>query len=148
MRAAKSGVGEVGRAAGKNLVVGGLDVRVGADDERGEAVHGASESDFFRGRLGMKIDEDAGRLLLQFLDLGFDEEERIVDLRPHERAAEQVDDAEFLAVAADHDGAEAGRARRKIQGPEQARFRGEVGDDFALVPGVIAEGDDVGARRA
>ena len=87
VRAGESGVGEIGGAAGKDLVVGGLDVRVGADDERGEAIHGAAKGDFLRGRLGVEIDEDAGRLRFNFRDLGLDEEEGIVDLRAHEGAA-------------------------------------------------------------
>ena len=39
----------------------------------------------------------------------------------------------------------AGRARRKIDRPQQARIAGDVGDDLALVPDVVAGGDDVDA---
>ena len=45
----------------------------------------------------------------------------------------------------DDDGAVAGRAGGKIERAQQARLGGEIGHDFALVPGVVAEGDDVGA---
>ncbi len=116
---------------------------VGADDKGRQTIQRAAEGDLFGGRLGVEIDHDAGGLGLEFFDFGFDEQERIIDLRSHEGAAQHVDDAQFLAIAADHDRSEARCAGRKIERAKQTRFRGEIGDDFALVPGVIAQGDDV-----
>src|SRR5260221_8347626 len=70
MRAAEPGVGQVGGAVGQDLIVGGLDVGVGADDERGHAVEGAPHGDFLGGRRGVGIEQGAGGFPLQLFDLG------------------------------------------------------------------------------
>lgn len=93
----------------------------------------------------MEVHEDAGGLLAGFGDEGGDGGEGVVEFRAHEGAALGVDDGEFFAVAGDDDKAAAGGARGVVEGAQEAGFGVEEGEDFLLVPGVVAEGDDVGA---
>ena len=71
--------------------------------------------------------------------------ERIVERR-HEDAADGVDDQRALAVlGVDQRCAAAGRSLRKIRGPDQARRALDEHQRLALIPGVVAERDRVGA---
>ena len=88
VRAAQSGIGQVGRAAGKNLVVGGLHMGVRADDERGEAVARARPKAIFSEvASAWKSIRMQGVSCFSFCDFRLDEQEGIVDLRAHEGAA-------------------------------------------------------------
>ena len=70
--------------------------------------------------------------------------ERIVD-RTHEHLALRLHHQHPLAVAClDQHGASAGRARQKIDRPDQRRFAHDVGNGVALVPGMIAQRHRIG----
>ena len=78
-------------------------------------------------------------------ELAFDRGERIVE-RVHEDAAHGVDHERALAVlGVDQGGAAAGRAGGIIDRADQARRALDEDQRLALVPGVIAERDGVGA---
>ena len=75
----------------------------------------------------------------QSAELALDGGERIVE-RVHENAAHDIDDQEPRAFRAlDDRGAPAGRARREIDRPDQARLALDEHERLALIEGVIAE---------
>lgn len=141
--AAEADVGDVGGAVGEDFFVGGLDVGVGAEDGGDFAVEHEAEGDFFGGCFGVEVYEDAGGFFFDFGDEVVDGVEGVVDGDVHEGASHGVDDAEFDAVAGDDDVAGAWAVFGKVEGADEAGFFGEEGLDFALVPCVVAEGDDV-----
>ena len=57
-RPAHAGIGQIGRAAGKDDFVGRLHMGVGADDGGDLPLQAAAKGDLFAGRLGMEIDKD------------------------------------------------------------------------------------------
>ncbi len=136
-------VGDVGRAAGEDLLVGGRDVGVGPDDGRNAAVEVPAEGLLLRGRLGVEVDDDDRRLLPQGLDLGVRPAEGAVD-GFHEDPALEIEDGDLDAAAVLEDiAAAAGVALRIIGGAEEARLPLEVGQGLLLVPDVVARGQDV-----
>ncbi len=71
--------------------------------------------------------------------------ERIV-VRLHEQATHDLQHQRAAAVGeVDHDRAMAGCAGREVQRAQQARLGFDVAQQFLAVPGVVAEGNDVGA---
>ena len=71
--------------------------------------------------------------------------EGIVERR-HEDAAHGVDDERALAgLGVDERRTAAGRASRKIGGPDQPRRALDEHQRLALIPGVVAERDGIGA---
>ena len=88
--------------------------------------------------VGARFERAGGKLAL-------DRGERIVE-RVHEDAAHGVDDERALAVlGVDHGGAAAGRALGIIERADQARRALDEHQRLALIEGVIAERDGVGA---
>ena len=79
VRPGHADVGQVGGALRQDALVGGLHVRVRADDRRDLAVEVPAHRDLLRGRLGVEVDEDDPRPLAQRLDLAQHDGERIVD---------------------------------------------------------------------
>ena len=95
----------------------------------------------------MKIDHDRIHRHAQRagVELAGDNRERIVERR-HEDAADGVDDQRALAVLGiDQRRATAWRAPRKIRRANQPRRALDEHQRLALVPGMIAERDGVGA---
>ena len=144
-------VGLEGGALGEDAVVGGGDVGVGAEDGGDAAIEIPAEGLLFARGLGVEIDED---------DLGGDFGEELVGFAEgvvaggHEDAALEVEDGVLGAVI---EGAlvaaEAYGGGGVVAGTEQAAgalVRGgedaHVVEDFALIPDVVAGGDDVGAE--
>ncbi len=73
--------------------------------------------------------------------------ERVVDGR-HEDAAHQVDHADLDAVGRrERPPAAAGQARRIVRGPQDAVGLVQLAAELALVPDVVAAGDEVDAGR-
>lgn len=145
LRAGKAGIREVSGAAGENLFIGRLDVSVGADDGGNLAIEHAAHGDLLGSGLGVEIDEDDGGLGAERLDGEEGGGERVVE-DGHEGAPLEIEDGDggkrvFLA----NDETMSWDARRIIEGAKQAGFEGEEGDDFLLIPCVIAGGDDVDA---
>ena len=80
------------------------------------------------------------------VELPVDGGEGIVE-RVHEEPAHDVDDENACAVARlDQVGAAARRAGRVIHRPEQPRLALDEDERLALVPGMVAERDGIGAR--
>jgi hypothetical protein len=138
----------VGGAVGEDTLVGSGDVGVGAEESGDAAVEVPAESYFFAGGFAVEIEED---------DLCGDLSEELVGLAEgvvaggHEDAALEVHDRVGLAVGkfALVD-AEAGGADGIVGGAEDTAAAdvgvfgdGYVLEDLALVPDVIAGGDDV-----
>jgi hypothetical protein len=151
IRAGHAYVGLVGGAAWEDAFVCRGDVCVGAEQGSDAAVEVPAEGYFFAGGFAVEVEED---------DFGGDLAEELVGLAEgivaagHEDAALEVHDGVLLAVAefALVD-AEAGSADSVVGGAEDAAAadvrvggHGHVFEDLALVPDVIAGGDDVGAE--
>ena len=146
VRPGETGVGQIRRAAGKNLLVRRLHVRVRAHHGADLAVEHPRERNFFRGRLGVKIHEDDRRVLAQPFRLVERERERIVQRRLHEGAALRVHHGDGRQVADfQNRAAFAGRAGRIIQRTQKARLVLQQFHDFLLIPQMVAGGDGVHA---
>src|SRR6266404_581166 len=150
--AGHANVGDVGRAFGQNALVGRGDVRVGAEDGGDAAVEIPADGDFFRRGLGVHIENDylGGEFVQNFVGLA----EGVV-VAGHEDAALQVDDGEGCAAPRfAFEDAPAGRAGGIVGGTQDALgvllevvgAELEVLDDLALVPNVVAGGEDVDAE--
>ena len=154
LRAGESGVGQIRRAAGENLFVRRLHVRVRAHYRADLPVEHPRKCDFFRGRLGVKIHEDDFRLLAQAFYFVAREEKRIFQRR-HERAALRVQNRNRNRTLAfglwpldfKYGAALSRRAGRIIQRSQKAFFAGKQFHDFLLVPQMVAAGDDIHAGR-
>ena len=145
VRAGEARVAQEGRAAGEDLLVRRLHVRVRAHHGADLAVEHPRDGDFLRSRLGVHVHEDEGRVLAKLLHLGAHADEGVVHRR-HEGAALQVDDGQQASVRQAMRGAAlAGRAGRVVQRAHETRLIGEQRDDFLLVPEMVAAGDDVHA---
>lgn len=144
-RSAHAGIGEVGRAAGKDRFIGGLDVGVGADYGGDPAVEVPSHGDFFAGGFGVKVEEDVKSFFAEAGHFGVKGEEGVFHGRVHEGAAHGIDHGDFAFVSFQNDAALAGAAGGEIERPEQARFGFHVGHEFVLVPAMVAESDHRGA---
>src|SRR3984957_13400520 len=144
-------VGLVGGAVGEDALVGGGDVGVRAEESGDAAVERPADGYFFGGGFAVEVEED---------DLCGDLAEELVGFAEwvvaggHEDAALEVHDGvglaggEFALVDA-----EAGGADGVVGGAEDAAAAdvgvggdGHVFEDLALVPDVVAGGDDVGAE--
>ncbi len=89
VRAGKAGVSQVSRAAGENLLVRRLHVRVRAHHGAHLSVEESSERNFFRGRFGVKIHKDDFGLFAQSLHF-FSREQKWIFQRRHECPALRV----------------------------------------------------------
>ena len=140
-------IGDEGGAPGQDAVVGGRHMGVGADDEAGAAVAEMAHGLLLAGRLAMHVDDDGVGAVAQRTggELAVDRGEGIVE-RVHEDAAHGVDHQRALAVlGVDQRGAAAGRAGGIVGRADQARRALDEDQRLALVPGVVAERDGVGA---
>ena len=90
-------VGEVGGAAGQHALVGGLHVRVRADDGSHLAVEKPAHRELLRRRLGVEVHEDDARALAQRGDLALGDA-RTGRRDRHEDAAHHVQDADAAPV--------------------------------------------------
>ena len=86
----------------------------------------------------MGIDENHRRLRAHFLDRDLERLKRIFEDWLHERPCLDVDHTHRPLRCFEHDRAAAGRAVRIIHRAQQTRLRVDEGDDFLLVPDVIA----------
>jgi hypothetical protein len=145
VRAGHADVGDIGGAAREDVLVGGGDVGVRAEDDGNFSVEIPAHGLFFRCCFGVHIDEHHFDIARDFGELAVGGAERVVDGN-HEGAALQVEngvaDAFFRAA---HEEAAAGRAIRKIRGTQQARFVREKIEDLFAVPDVIAAAQDFDA---
>ena len=153
--AAHAHVGLEGCSAGKYTFIRGGDVGVGAEDCGDFAVEVPAHGDLLAGGLAVEVDHD---------DFGLDPGEQIgggmerVVGSAHEDLAHEVDHGvgQTLVGSVDDcpfEDAIAGESRLHICGPEDAAgtllavgWGGEVVEQLALVPHVIAGGHDVGAE--
>ncbi len=99
----------------------------------------------------MHVDDDGVASLAERagLQLLVHRRERIVEDRLHVALAEQIGDQHPLARSGLVEvGPAAGRAgqARVVQGPDQPLLAHDVGQGLALVPGMVAQGQAVGAR--
>lgn len=145
VRPGKPGVRKEGGAAGKNLVVRGLDMGVGSDDSGDLAVEHPTEGDFLGSRLGMEIDNnDWGLGAKPFHGLQ-GEWEGVVERR-HEGASLKIEDGDRGEAVLLADGEAVPRnVGGIIQGAEESGLQGEITDDFLLIPDMIPGRDDIDA---
>jgi hypothetical protein len=119
---------------------------MGADDEGCPAVEVVAEGLLLARRLGMDVHHrgvgDGSERAKGELAVGGGE--RIVE-GVHEDAAEEVDHQDAVALGrVDQAGASPRRSGRVVGGADQPRLPLDEDEGFALVPGMVAEGDRVG----
>lgn len=90
VRARETGIAQESSAAGEDLFIGGLDMRVGADHDADLAIEHARERNFLGSRFGVEIDEDDFGLLTELFDFVGSDYKRIFQRRLHECAALQI----------------------------------------------------------
>ena len=142
--AAHSGIGLVGGAAWKDLVVGGRYMAVRPEDGRDAAIGKMTERHLFARGLGVKIDEDRRGLdaEVEFGEELFEPGEGVIE-RIHEEPAHQVDDENAPLADRMQPPAGTGGSLREVRRAQDAGIALDIGDDFALVPDVIAGGQDI-----
>ena len=94
----------------------------------------------------MDVDDDRlhGAAQRVLGELGVERPERVVGQR-HEQAAQHLQDEHALAArGADLGDAAPGRARREVERADDPRLAVDVADQLALVPDMVAHGQDVG----
>ena len=132
---------------GQDAVIGGRHMGVRADHEAGAAVAEMAHRLLLAGRLAMHVDHDGVGGLAERAggEFALDRRERIVE-RVHEDAAHGVDHQHALAVlGVDQRRAAARRAGGIVERADQARRALDEHQRLALIPGMIAERDRVGA---
>ncbi len=115
-----------------------LHVRVGADHSRNFSIEKPAERNFLARRFAVDIDNDIRGLFTDFGHGCFHGMKRVLQNRLHKRARLHVDHADFSLGRLQHNRSVAGRARRIIHWPEQARLKIKKGDNVFLVPNMIA----------
>lgn len=150
VRAGKAGVRQIRGAAGKDLLISSLHVRVRADDGADLAINHARKRDFFRRGFGMEIHENNFGLFAQFFYLVEPGQKRVFQ-GWHEGAALQVQDgdqagrSEARGPRPDRKNSAPwpGRAGRIVQRSQEAFFIRQEFHDFFLIPQMVPAGDDV-----
>lgn len=145
MRAGKTRVAQVRRAAGENLLIRRLHVSVRAHHRADLAIQHPRERDFFRGGLGVKIHKDDFRLLAHFFHFLQRPGEGIFELRLHERAPLQVQHPDGKVAARENPASPAGNPGGIIERAEKSWFVRQQFQDLLLVPEMVAAGDDIDA---
>ena len=124
---------------GQDALVGGLHVRVRADDRRDPAVEVPAHRDLLRRRLGVEVDEDDARparasARSRAAPTANGSSSGGMKMRPI-----RLMHADRLAGACPAEvAAAAGRAGGKVRRPQQLRLPRDVVEHFLLVPDVIA----------
>ena len=145
--AAHAGIGQVGRAAGEDAVVGGRHMGVRADDDADAAVDEMRHRLLLAGRLGVEVDEDGVAAWPERAGRDLAARSRRRDRRElHEHAAHDVDDQHAAPLRAS---IERGAAPRRAGGILAGRISAVLALDedqrLALVPGMVAERHGIGA---
>ena len=144
-------IGLVCGAVGKDALVGGWDVRVGAEQGGDAAIEVPAEGHFFAGGLAVEVEED---------DLCFDFAKELVGLAEgvvaggHEDAALEIHDGVGLAggelALVDAESwcaySVVGWTKDATAADVGVGWDGQVFEDFFFVPDMVAGGDDVGAE--
>ena len=120
-------------------------MRVRAKHGGHAAVEMPAQRLFFRGRLGMDLNQRAVELPGEFLEQSISRKERAIGLRPHEAAAEHRADEQAETVFF-HDNVVAPRAGRRQVGRTADAVEGlDFLLEALLIPHVVAERDDINA---
>ena len=144
-RTAHTEVGDITRTAGKNLLVGGGDVRVCAEKNLNTSIEIATESQLFAGRLGVNVEQSQIiAAVLAFKDAVDGIKRRGKRVEIHSAAYVDAKHSPTVHVA---DGvANAGRIGGVICGADDTMLVCiEIGVDVAHTKGVVAECDEVNA---
>ena len=141
MRARHAGIGDIGGAAGENVLVGCGDVRVRAQDGGNFAVEIPAHGLLFGSGFGVHIYDDYFHVSRNFRALAIGGAERIIE-RGHEGSSLQIHyrvaDAGFCFADVK---TRAGKPVRKIRRTQQARLVREKIQDLLAIPDVIAAGE-------
>jgi tRNA/tmRNA/rRNA uracil-C5-methylase (TrmA/RlmC/RlmD family) len=128
------------------LFVGGLDMRVSADECADVTIKHADERGLLRGGLGVEVNENQVGAAPETFDLGAGGDEGIVEIR-HERATLEVEDGDRGLVAGlEYHAALTRRPLRIVKRAQEARLTLKQADDFLLVPEMVAGRNDVHTR--
>src|SRR5262249_10730867 len=124
MRAGEARVAKESGAAGEDLFIGSLHVRVSTDQSADSPIKHPRHGNLLGCRLSMEIDKDDSGALTQFFDFCQHGVEGVFE-RCHERAALQIDDTNRgKAITLKNKAALTGSVARIIQRPHKTLFTG------------------------
>src|SRR5690348_4017399 len=103
-------IAQESRSVRKNLLIGGLNVSVRADNSRYFAVEKSAKRYLFARGFSMDIDNDVRCLAADFRHYSIDSKKRIIQDRLHEGARLNVDDSNFSLGGFQNDISTPGRA--------------------------------------
>lgn len=146
LSAGKSGIAKKAGAAGKDLLIGGLNMSVRADQSGNASVKESRHGDFLRGGFGVHVDEDDGSFPSEKRKGGVDGVKGVVQCG-HERASLKIDHRHRAAAGMPPYGCSlAGSARWIVERTEKSGFFLQQLHHRSLIPKVIARSDDVHLR--
>lgn len=146
VRARHANVRDVGRAAWKDAIIGGLHMGVRAENGGDFAIEIPTHGQLFGGGFGVHVEDDYLDVRREFGEFAFEGAKRIID-RDHEGSALGIEHGIFHAIFGRPDkDASARRAGGKIGGAKQTRLVRKIFHDFAAVPNVVAAGEDFNAQ--
>lgn len=117
---------------------------VGADNGADAPVEIATDGDFFRGGFGVDFDHDDGGKVGVLSEEGINGAEGAV-VGIHEHASDDGNDGEGSSGGFEGGPSTSGTTGSEVEGADDSRFEVEEAVDVFLIPGVVAEGDDVGS---
>ena len=134
-----SGIGDVGRPPGGDVVVNGLDMGMGPDHRRDLPVEIHSQGLLLRGGLGMEVNDDQLGVFAQGGDLAFTYLERTVDVL-HIGSSLKVQDTDLDITDGVEVGPGTGYSPGKVRRPKEFRLVLEVFENLHAVPDVVSGG--------
>ena len=139
---------QIGRALGEQSLIGGLDMSVSPNHGTDLAVQMVTEGNLLGRRFGVEVDDDARRLLPQFVNpLGADAKGAIDG--GHEGPALKIQDTHPCAVPGLHDdGAISWGLYRIVEGAKDSLCAVEASSKIGTIPDVIPRCDHIDAVGA
>lgn len=146
LSAGKSGVAKKASAAGKDLLIGSLNVSVCADQSGNASVQESRHGNFLRGGFGVHVDEDDGSFSSEGGKDGVDGVKGIVQWG-HERAALEVHNRhQGAAGMPPYRCSSAGSGRWIVERTEKSGLFLQQLRHRSLIPKVVSRSDDVHLR--
>ena len=146
VRPRHSDIGDIGSALGEDLLIGGGDMGVCAEDQTHTAIQVPAHGDFFAGRFGVHVHDDDFDVVGNAAQDVVNRSIRTVRRRFHIESAQEGDDGDFGADLGFVNGERfAGRGRWKVGWPNDVVRCFENRDEVLFAVHVVAEGHEIHA---